>query len=263
MAGRIARSSGTWLDPRGAKEALEKNWAGSDGLGWCTKLEIKGKRGGFAELHDGSLLREDPCECLRSCLSINTKRLHVQIGAAPEKGRLPKNGQKKLAIGGMAASRGPHTVWRSAMVWVAARHVKPNIAMFGHLETFGSLWVPHGLGRKLRSNVPKCAMLECLKNAYVDARFLSHFWLNLWKVVDTQLQFSNAYQPQTDWQIEGRSDNIQWGAILYWDYGLARIDKIAFMEDRRGDHNSAPACKTGGVLINIGTHDPSISHSLL
>nr|GEV83237.1 hypothetical protein [Tanacetum cinerariifolium] len=44
--------------------------------------------------------------------------------------------------------------------------------------------------------------IPCKKATYADTTFLSHFWCSLWKMVNTQLNFSSAYHPQTDGQTK-------------------------------------------------------------
>ncbi|VVA35112.1 PREDICTED: Transposon [Prunus dulcis] len=61
-----------------------------------------------------------------------------------------------------------------------------------------------------------------------DTRFLSHFWRCLWKLTNTKLNFSSAYHPQTDGQIE---------AILTKDPFLA------------GEYNKLARRKIGPVEI--------------
>ncbi|PKI58871.1 hypothetical protein CRG98_020770 [Punica granatum] len=64
-----------------------------------------------------------------------------------------------------------------------------------------------------------------------DTRFLSHFWCSLWKMVDTQLQFSSAYHPQTDGQTEvvNRSlgnmlRSLVWEHVKSWDLKLCQAE---------------------------------------
>ena len=45
-------------------------------------------------------------------------------------------------------------------------------------------------------DVPKVVILDR------DAKFIGNFWKSLFKVLGTQLNFSNAYHPQMDGQIE-------------------------------------------------------------
>ncbi|PKI43333.1 hypothetical protein CRG98_036313 [Punica granatum] len=64
-----------------------------------------------------------------------------------------------------------------------------------------------------------------------DTWFLSHLWRSLWKMVDTQLQFSSAYHPQTNGQTEvvNRSlgnllQSLVGEHVKSWDLKLCRVE---------------------------------------
>ncbi|GJW86264.1 putative reverse transcriptase domain-containing protein, partial [Tanacetum coccineum] len=62
-----------------------------------------------------------------------------------------------------------------------------------------------GLPRTQRGNDSIFVVVDRFPSFIVfdrDTRFLSHFWRSLWKMVNTQLNFSSAYHPQTDGQTE-------------------------------------------------------------
>ncbi|KAK4855125.1 hypothetical protein QYF36_004243 [Acer negundo] len=64
-----------------------------------------------------------------------------------------------------------------------------------------------------------------------DTRFLSHFWRSLWKMVNTRLDFSSAYHPQTDGQTEvvnrAQGDLLRClvgDNVRSWDMKLSQVE---------------------------------------
>ncbi|GKF86341.1 putative nucleotidyltransferase, ribonuclease H, partial [Tanacetum coccineum] len=64
-----------------------------------------------------------------------------------------------------------------------------------------------GLPRTQRSNDSIFVIVDHFSK--IDTRFLSHFWRSLWKMVNTQLNFSSVYHPQTDGQTEVVNQSLE------------------------------------------------------
>lgn len=79
-----------------------------------------------------------------------------------------------------------------------------------------------------------------------DTRFIGHFWRSLWKSVNTSLNFSSAYHPQTDGQTEVVNHSL--GDLLRylvgdnlrsWDQRLSQAE-FAYNHARNRSTNFSP-----------------------
>ena len=82
-----------------------------------------------------------------------------------------------------------------------------------------------------------------------DSRFLGHFWRTVWKRMNTRLDYSSTYHPQTDGQTEVVNKSL--GNLLrilvgdhpkQWDQLLARVEYA---------YNDSPNRSTGKISFQI------------
>nr|GFB86435.1 transposon Ty3-I Gag-Pol polyprotein [Tanacetum cinerariifolium] len=87
-----------------------------------------------------------------------------------------------------------------------------------------------------------------------DVKFLSHFWLTLWRKLGTKLKFSTSSHPQTDGQTEVTNRTL--GSLLralitanlkQWEDLLPRAEFA---------YNRAPSSSTASATINVADLQP-------
>ena len=82
-----------------------------------------------------------------------------------------------------------------------------------------------------------------------ETRFFSHFWRTLWGHLDTKLQFSSAYLPQTDgqtevvnWSLGNMLRSLVGDNVKAWDLVLPQAEF---------EYNNSPNCSSGKTPFYI------------
>ncbi|GJZ42323.1 putative nucleotidyltransferase, ribonuclease H [Tanacetum coccineum] len=146
--------------------------------------------------------------------------LHVQAGEKPDfflhNGFLFKRNQlcipdSSLRLQIIKELHGEGHVGRDCTLQLVSKGTTTNAGLYMPLPVPLQPWVDIsmdfvlGLPHTQRGNDSIFVVVDRLPSSVVfdrDTRFLSHFWRSLWKMVNTQLNFSSAYHPQTDGQTE-------------------------------------------------------------